>query len=201
MSRYVEQDEVTQRFRLGVGLLALTGPLLADMDVRRVALPVLSDLAQRTGESSSLVVWNQEHAVVVEQVPSPHEVRHTSAIGTRYATVESASVRVFLADLPADVLVGLRLPTATGEPLERRRVPELAQELAAERARGVMVNDGRTSPDEVGLSAAVHDHRGVLVGAVLISAPRFRMDRAALDRCVPALLAAAREVTLRLGAA
>lgn len=43
----------------------------------------------------------------MEQVASPHQVKHTASIGPRYPKFESSSVRVFLAELPADQVEGL----------------------------------------------------------------------------------------------
>ena len=37
----VERDPETRRFRLGLGLIAVAGPLLAELEERRVAYPVL----------------------------------------------------------------------------------------------------------------------------------------------------------------
>src|SRR3954471_9727025 len=86
---YVERDHGSGRFRLGLGLIALTGPLLANLDVRRVAQPELVELTQRTGETSALAVWNGHESVVVEQVPSPKQVKHSASVGTRYDTYQS----------------------------------------------------------------------------------------------------------------
>ena len=96
---YVQRDEETGRYRLGLGLLALSGPLLADLDVRRAAVPYLEQLTESTQETSAISVWNGHEAIVVEQVPSPYQVKHTATIGTRYNKFESSSVRVFLAEL------------------------------------------------------------------------------------------------------
>lgn len=198
---YVERDAGTGRFRLGLGLIALTGPLLANLDVRRVAQPELVELTRRTGETTALMVWNGHESVVVEQVQSPKEVKHTASVGTRYDTYQSASVQVFLAEMPsADVqrlferrfLVGPDTPEAAQVYLD---------ELGDARDRGYSVNDGRTSLEEVGIAAPVHDHRGVLVGAILLSAPRFRVPPAMLDQLGNAVADAARQVTLRLGGA
>ena len=98
----VERDTQSRKYRLGLGLLSVAGPLLADLDVRRAALPVLRDLAVATGETCALVVWSGSQAVTVEQVPSPQQIKHTAPLGTRYQTAESASVQVFLAELPDD---------------------------------------------------------------------------------------------------
>ena len=51
----VERDPQSRRYRLGLGLITLAGPLLADLDERRVAYPVLQELTEQTGETLSLI--------------------------------------------------------------------------------------------------------------------------------------------------
>lgn len=196
---YVEREAQGGRFRLGLGLIALTGPLLADLDVRRVAASSLQQLAGRTEETSALMVWNGHESVVVEQVMSPKQVKHTAAIGTRYNTYESASVQIFLADLPAadvDRLLERRLIVSShgdAEPIDH------AIDFAAIREQGYAVNDGRTSAEEVGIAAPVRDHRGDTVAAVLLSAPRFRVPPTLIEILARDVVACAAEVSARLG--
>ena len=54
------------------------GALLADLDVLRVAYSFLHGLSRRTGETAALMVWDGGEAVCVEQVPSTHQVKHTT---------------------------------------------------------------------------------------------------------------------------
>ena len=51
----------------------------------------------------------------------------------------------------------------------------------------------------LGVAAAVRDHRGDLVGALLIAAPRYRVDRERLDELRDACAEAAAGITARLG--
>ncbi|CAN5527475.1 hypothetical protein BH24ACT21_BH24ACT21_14940 [soil metagenome] len=74
----VERHPTNGRFRLGVGVIELASPMLANLDVRRLARPFLENLTHATGETSGLVVWNQGTAVVVEQVASPRKIKHTT---------------------------------------------------------------------------------------------------------------------------
>ena len=97
--RVVQRDAETRRYRLGLGLIAVAGPLLAELDVRRVALEDLTELAELTGETSALAVWNGEASVTVEQVPSRHQIKHTSVLGSHYRTALSSTVQVLLAAL------------------------------------------------------------------------------------------------------
>lgn len=196
----VERDTQSRKYRLGLGLLSVAGPLLADLDVRRAALPVLRDLAARSGETSALVVWSGSEAVTVEQVPSPHQIKHTTPLGTRYQTAESASVQVFLAELPAEevrtrVLGGRpRLPDTSPIAMEA-----FVAELQEVVARGYAVNYGLTSADVVGVASPVSDHRGEVVGAVLIAAPSYRVPEEAVGELGQQALGAATEISRRLG--
>jgi len=135
----------------------------------------------------------------VEQVASTHQVKHTAAIGTRYDSADSASVQVFLAALPAGEVLRLfdrRVLTGAHDP---DSVAEYQQILQTVRQQGYAVNDGRTSAEEVGLAAPVHDHRGETVAAVLLSAPRFRITTQMLEPLARTVADAGREIAVRLG--
>ena len=196
---YVERDEGTGRFRLGLGLIALTGPLLANLDVRRLAHPELDQLTRRTGETSALTMWNGNEAVVVDQVSSPKQVKHTAAVGTRYDTYQSSSVQVFLAEMPAAEVRRLFDRRLLVGPVDDA-VDALLDELREARTRGYALNDGLTSIEEVGIAAPVHDHRGELVAAIMLSAPRFRVPAPMLEPLGLAVADAAGRISARLGA-
>lgn len=196
----VERDEPSRKFRLGLGLLSVAGPLLADLDVRRLGLPALRDLTERTGESSALLVWNAGEAVTVEQVVSPHQIKHTIPLGTRFGDAESASVQIFLAGMPPEHVRGL---LRAGHPTLRHcnaaTIEQYLRQLPSATNRGYTVNHGRTLPDEVGIAAAIHDHRGDLVAAVLLAAPAYRVDADMVADLGAATLEAAAEISRRMG--
>lgn len=191
----VERDAATRRFRLGLGVIALAGPLLANLDVRPVAYPVLNELSERTGETAALMVWDGSESICVEQVPSSHQVKHSTPLGTRYRTALSSSVQIFCARFPAE---RVRTLLGSGSLLyhdrDDRGLEEYLARLAQVREQGYAVNYGETSVEEVGLSAPVRDHRSEQVAAVLLSAPRFRVS----DEQVPILGETVRDAADRI---
>lgn len=194
----VEQGS-TRRYRLGLGIIAIAGPLLADLDVRRAGYSVLQRLTEATGETSALMVWNGTESITIEQIPSAHQVKHTSSLGSRYQTALSASVQVFLSgedvDHVRDLLAGGVVRGVDGE----KAVDEYLGRLAKIPERGYAVNYAETSPEEVGVAAPIRDHRGAVVAAVLVPAPRFRVDDDGVARLGESCMKAAHRVTLRLG--
>lgn len=196
----VERDQVSRRFRLGLGVIAMAGPLLANLDVRRAAYPVLQELSERTGETAALMVWNESESICVEQVASSHQVKHTTPLGTRYHTAASSSVQVFCAMLEERRVRTLLQRGALWFPgLDDAALDAYLVRLEEVRKSGYAVNYGETSLEEAGISAPVHDHRGDQVAAVLLSAPRFRIPREQVPVLGETVQEAAAKITSRLG--
>jgi len=196
----VERDAETRRFRLGLGLIAVAGPLLAELEERRVAYPVLRELTEQTGETSALMVWNGSESMCVEQIASPQQIKHTTPLGARYQDAMSASVQVFLSTEPAErVRALLRSGAITYPGLDDANLEGYQIKLGDVGHRGWAINYGESSIDEVGVAAPVHDHRGNVVAAVLIPAPRFRVSPDRLQSLGEACAAAAFRITSRLG--
>jgi IclR family transcriptional regulator, acetate operon repressor len=196
----VERDAETRRFRLGLGLIAVAGPLLAELEERRVAYPVLRELSEQTGETSALMVWSGDESICVEQIASHHQIKHTTPLGARYNDALSASVQVFLAQEPEGRVRSLLSSGAITYPgLDESSMDAYLVRLKDDLKRGWAINYGETSIDEVGLAAPVYDHRGEVVAAVLIPAPRFRVSQDRLKALGESCAAAAAKVTARLG--
>ncbi|MCU1435310.1 MAG: IclR family transcriptional regulator [Pseudarthrobacter sp.] len=196
----VERDEDTRRFRLGLGLIAVAGPLLAELEERRVAYPVLRELTELTGETSALMMWEGNESICVEQIASRHQIKHTTPLGARYNDALSSSVQVFLGTEPEERVRSLLLSGAIKyHGLDEASLEGYLLRLKDDARRGWAVNYGESSLDEVGVAAPVYDHRGDVVAAVLIPAPRFRVSNERLQSLGESCLAAANKVTARLG--
>lgn len=196
----IERDQVSRKFHLGLGLLAVAGPLLANLDARRVSLPVLEELSATTRETAALVMWSGSEAVTVEQVASPQQIKHTNPLGTRYGTALSSSVQIFLAEMPTDRVRDLLERGAPALPDDGSiGVEEYLDRLGQARERGYAVNFGDTSPEEVGIAAPVRDHRGEVVAAILLAAPFYRVGRDRIPELGAACATAAAHVSARLG--
>jgi len=198
----VERDPDSRRFKLGLGLIAVAGPLLAEMEERRVAYPLLRRLTEQTSETSALMVWNGSESMCVEQIASPQQVKHTAPLGARYHDAMSASVQVFLSMEPEDrVRALLRNGTISYPGLDEASLDAYVLRVKDAATRGYATNYGESSLDEVGVAAVVYDHRGDPVAAVLIPAPRFRVSQERLQTLGEACAQTARLITTRLGGA
>lgn len=197
----VERDEQSGRYRLGLGVIGLAGPLLAHLDVRSVTYPALEELVRLTGETAALAVWSGHESIVVEQLPSPKQVKHTTPLGTRFVKIASATVQVFLAEQSEpDVRRLLRHGLVSTTTRTDDDVHRLLERLETVHDRGYALNDGETDPEELSVAAPIHDHRSVIVGAILLSVPRSRSTPFLVEDYIRRVSEAAQHVSARLGA-
>lgn len=198
---YVQRERDGGRYKLGLSILELSAPLLADLDIRDAGLEHLERLTELTGETSALAVWGETGTIVVDQVASPHQVRHTQPIGTRYDKWSSSSVRVMLAHLSPKTVRELITNGRIVMPKAGLSWEQIEQELAEIRRTGVAMNKGETTPEEFGVAAAVWDLRGSATGCVILSAPSSRIEfNDSAGMLQEAVLQTANDISVRLGA-
>jgi DNA-binding IclR family transcriptional regulator len=103
----VRRDANDGKISLGPGVVALAGPMLGEMDAIAVGRPIVEALAQQTGETVSLGIWNGREAVIAEQVLGTRNVvsytrgravpAHSTAVGKTFlAFLPDAAVRPVL---------------------------------------------------------------------------------------------------------
>lgn len=198
----VERDPVSGRFSLGAGIVALAGPLLANLNVREVAHSYLRQLADETGESVSLGIWNHGEAVNVDQVFGPGLIQHIAPVGSRNPAHCTATGKLFLAYAPP---AEVRAILACGFRRFTERTIQDAETLLADLARvrdtGYAINDRELADNLIAAAAPVRDHRGHVVASVGVSAPAFGDIPARLDQFTTLVKATAADISRRLGCA
>lgn len=195
---WVEQDVTTRKYQLGLGLIAVAGPLLANLNVRKVAYPYLQELAENTQETTVLTIWEKSAAVTVEQIASERTIKHTSPLGARYDSTGSASVQIFLADMEASSVQTL-LDREVTRLQQGWTHTQLTQRLEKVRQQGYATNLRETYADEIGIAAPVYDHRNQVVASVLIAAPAYRVDETLTTHLIDQCVKTAAKISTRMG--
>ena len=124
----IERDRATGRYRLGFGLIRLAGAVMADLDLVRVARPILEDLAHETRETVNLGVPAGDAVVYVDQVSGARSVVSVNWVGRRTPLHCTSNGKVLLAFASAsdrDRLLGRTLerltPRTIVDPVRLRR--------------------------------------------------------------------------------
>lgn len=197
---YLQVDGQTRRYRLGPKALVLGSAYLKQIDLRRLILPRLQELSDRTGETATFSLRNGASRMYVDQITPNREIKMSVAIGTSYPLHAGSSSKSFLAFLPqTDQDAYLRdheLTRLTGTTLSD--ADALRADLAAIRARGYAISLEERQAGAASVAAPILDRHGNPIAAISVCGPveRFRQQ---LDTVSPLLLAVCRELSRQFG--
>jgi IclR family acetate operon transcriptional repressor len=196
----IERDPVSDRYRLGFGLIRLVGAALAGVDLVRTAHPVLEELAERTRETVNIGVLSGDAVLYLDQVSSGHLIASTNWVGRRTPLHCSSSGKVFLAHLPEPVLEqALARPLEAPTPRTVTDPARLRRQLAEVRVRGYATIQEELEQGLNAVAAPVRQLNGEVAAAVSVSGPSFRVRPVDLARLGRLTVDAAGAVSRRLG--
>jgi DNA-binding IclR family transcriptional regulator len=92
--------------RLGPGLLPLAAA--AKFEIADIARPFLEELTAATGETVDLAIFDNDHAVFIDQVQGTHRLRAVSGVGVTFPLHASSNGKAMLARLGEAQLTKLR---------------------------------------------------------------------------------------------
>jgi IclR family acetate operon transcriptional repressor len=197
----LSRDPVTDRYRLGIDLIALAAQVVSHLDVREIARPLLRRLADDCQETVNLVVLDAGQVVDLEQfVPPARRVKNIGWIGRRMPPHCTAAGKVLLATMPpeeVDRLLPAQLERFTPHTITDLR--KLHLELAQSLEQGYAVVEEELEEGLNAVAAPVHDHLGGVPAAVSVAGPAYRVTPALFPRLAEELVETTRAVSRRLG--
>lgn len=195
---YVVQNRVTERYRLGREAFFL-GRAAGHTLGFDAATPLLEQLAEETGESVNLVVRDGDQGLVVLRVESRQPLRFTQPTGTRiplYCTSTGKVLLAFAGDLNAEVARLGELERLTPNTITSPR--RLLEELTTVRDRHFSVNRAERHPGVSGVAAPVLGSDGVVIAALAVQGPEFRMPDERIAELGPLVIRTAQAIVVAL---
>ena len=195
----VEQAGERGRYRLGFGLLRLAGVLPGQLDLTSQGRPVCAGLARDLGETVNLAVLQGRHVVNIHQVHGQSAIT-VNWVGQPTPLHATSSGKVLLAPLDPATRADL-----LGPDLERYTDATVTDPDELQRLVDQTSADGyavTVEEYEVGLNAIaspVRSFGGMVVGALSVSGPGYRLTPARLSGIQDAVVAAAAEISRRMG--
>ena len=196
----VERDPVTEKYRLGFGLIRLAGAAMASMDLVRTARPVLEDLADRTRETVNLGVLSGDAVVYIDQVTGTRSIVAVSWVGRRTPLHATSNGKMLLANLDErerERLLAMPLDRTTPATITDRN--KLRIQLGEIRTRGYATTMEELEEGLNAVAAPIRRADGEVVAALSVSGPAFRMRPIDLPRLGRLTIEAATAVSRRLG--
>ena len=158
------------------------------------ARPHLAGLVERTGESANMAVLDNDMAVYVAQVPSPHSMRMFTEVGRRVHMHSTGVGKALLMQLSDEAV--LALMKRTGMPAANENTctttDALMRDIELSRSRGYAVDEGE---QEIGVRCfAVPVPDAPTLTAISISGPESRLTLKSATKVTPLLKQVARDL-------
>lgn len=190
----------SKQYRLGLGAAAIGARAFRSTDLRMAALPVLRQLREATGETTTVSALVGRRRVYLDQVRGTFEVRMMVELGTSYPLHAGASSRAILAYVPEEmrqqVLSG---PHEEFTPATLTNATEITRELHQVRKRGYAASLGERDRDAGSVAAPVFDNHSGVVGSISVCGPLNRFQSHNLNRLGEEVRRGAAAISARLG--
>ena len=197
---YLDQDPDTGRYRLGIRLAALGDVARHSTSIQRLALPMLRDVTEATGELADLTVLADTQLVTIEVVESLHPISVPGLLGGHPPIHATAAGKVLLAWRPEHELNRFLKPPLkryTSKTITGRQ--RFRNELALTRRNGYAQVRSEWFEDLVSVAAPVRNYRGDVIAALAVGMPESRCDKARIALMGKAAIKAADQLSAQLG--
>jgi DNA-binding IclR family transcriptional regulator len=196
---YLTRDETTRRYKLTLKLWELGLSVVSKMDLRVQASPWLKGLSETTRETVHLSVLDGDEVIYIDKVDSSEPIQAYSHVGGRAPAHCVATGKALLSCRSNAFLNDLATRL---KPYSEHTITDPARVLAEMeqiRKQGFALNLGEWREGVWGVAALIRDARGEVAGAVGISGPSFRIKERNIDNYVGPVMAAAEDISSRLG--
>jgi IclR family acetate operon transcriptional repressor len=200
--RVVIRNPESGRYRLGVGLLELSGFVTLHADLRRVARSFMNQLAQLTQETVNLAVIEGDEVVNIEHItPFGRRVMNIGWVGRRTPLHASSTGKVLMAYLPRpDLEAILQKPLVKFTEHTLVELSELQAEMGLIHEQGYATGLEELEIGLNAIAAPIRDHTGRVIAALSTAGPAYRLSKERIKEVLaPLVLDYVKQISLELG--
>lgn len=198
--RYLEKDNVTKKYRLGLAVVGLASRRINDLDLISEAHPLMVRLNSETSLTSQLCILDGTEVVYVDEVNSS-EVRRSSSMGFRDAAHASSMGKCLLASLSREDLEwrysGYHFKQYTDKTI--KSLEALKAELREVRKKGYATNFGERNPILSSIACPIYNYNGEIIAAISLGASSYLFIPETINNILPHLQRYALMISKRMG--
>jgi len=168
---YIEKNDSTNVYRLGLGFVELTSLYLNNIELKTEAQPYLRNLSNITGQVVFMGIEQDGELVYIDKYEKHHEIRNYCFIGQRLPLYCTALGKTLLMGFEDDEIRFLydRVEMKAMTPNTITDVDRLVQEVNLNRERGYSIDNEEIQPKMYCVAAPIYDYRGIIIAAVSTS--------------------------------
>jgi IclR family KDG regulon transcriptional repressor len=199
---YIEQNKVTENYRLGLKTLELGQTFIKQMGLLRQSRPVLEALVKECNETTYVAILKESHIVYLDVVETDLTVRVVPRVGARLPAYCTAAGKVQISYMTDEELENF-LPQKEMKRYTPKTVTdreELKKHLKVIADQGYAIDDEEMDVGVKCVGAPIRDYTRRIIGAVSISGPSMRFTDERLEKeLIPLVMRAGEEISHKLG--
>jgi len=202
---YIRQEAETKNYFLGLKLLELGNLVTNQLDIIKMAKPILKHLAEQTAETVHMAILEKNEIVYIDKVEMEQNtggLKMASRVGSRNPAYSCAIGKTLLAYSSHEDVERLiqetKLAKRTHHTISDPN--QLKENLKNVRSQGYAIDDEENEMGIRCIAAPVFDDKGKPVTAISISGPAFRVTKRTIqDTLKKEVTRAASEISHLLG--
>lgn len=199
---YIEQNKVTENYRLGLKTLELGQTFIKQMGLLRQSRPVIEDLVKTCNETTYIGVLKDFNIIYLDCIETSMTVRAVPRVGSRmpaYCTAAGKVQIAYMSDEEIDIYLPSReLQKYTSNSITDRE--ELKKQLAIIAEQGYAIDNEELDEGVRSVGAPIRDYTRRIIGAVSISGPSMRFSDERINKeLIPMVIKASEEISAKLG--
>ena len=174
---YLTQDDETGKFHLGVSVMTLSRAFREGLDITRVAVPFMREIANEAGELIYLTIPKDDSVIYLEGISPDHQRMVSKSVAGEDCKMYCTAVgKAMLASMPKEVekCISGKLEAYTENTITDKK--SLLEEIEKTRIRGYGIDDMEIMFGIKCVGVALLNHDGKVEGGLSISAPSLRMS-------------------------
>jgi IclR family KDG regulon transcriptional repressor len=199
---YIEQNRVTENYRLGLKTLELGQTFIKQMGLLRQSRPVLEALVKECNETTYVAILKEFHIVYLDVVETDLTVRVVPRVGARLPAYCTAAGKIQIAYMTDEELENY-LPTKELKRFTPNTITdrdELKKHLQEVAELGYAIDNEELDIGVRCVGAPIRDYTRRIIGAVSISGPSMRFTDERMEKeLIPLVKRAGEEISTKLG--
>jgi IclR family transcriptional regulator, KDG regulon repressor len=199
---FIEYDPSSQKYRLGMKLIRLGYAATRQLEIHRVAYPIMEDLASKSGETVLLTLKKGISAIVVEVVESSRGgIKLAMNRGDTlplYSCALARPLMAYLSDKEIDCVLQANPPKRFTEHTITN-VQEIKSELKRIKRHGYAYSDQEVTIGARGLGSPIFNYSGAVIATLCLAGSLHHITKPDIPRFLKLLMKATEECSLKMG--
>ncbi|AZV45236.1 IclR family transcriptional regulator [Peribacillus asahii] len=198
---YLQQNPDDLKYKLGIKLFELGNFVGEQLDIGKVARPIIGNLVDELNETVHLVIRQQDEVIYIEKVEGARALTIYSHVGKR-APVHCTGVGKVILAYQSENEIDRVLSSAALEAYTKytmTNITDIKNHLQSIREKGYAIDDEEIELGLKCVAAPIFNHQGKVIASISCAAPKMRFDEVRMPEVIMKIKRAASEISSCLG--